>query len=117
MASVPYTMRMAAAMLVAALPFAAAASGVDMPAPARQRELVHLLRQDCGSCHGLTLKGGLGPPLTADALRSRPPEAMVATIVAGRSGTAMPPWRRFLSESEARWLVERMQAGDIDVSR
>ena len=33
------------------------------PAPARQQELVHLVRQDCGSCHGMRLAGGLGPAL------------------------------------------------------
>jgi cytochrome c55X len=87
------------------------------PPPNRQRELRHLLMQDCGSCHGLTLRGGLGPALTADMLITRPSESLVATIVHGRPGTAMPPWRRFLTESEARWLVQRMQAGDTDASR
>jgi hypothetical protein len=29
----------------------------------RQKELIHLVRQDCGSCHGMTLQGGLGPAL------------------------------------------------------
>ena len=28
------------------------------PARERRAELVDLVRQDCGSCHGLTLKGG-----------------------------------------------------------
>jgi cytochrome c55X len=27
----------------------------------RQRELIRMVRQDCGSCHGLQLTGGLGP--------------------------------------------------------
>jgi cytochrome c55X len=110
---------MAVALAAAVLPMLAAAgsASVDVPSPARQRELAHLLRQDCGSCHGLTLKGGLGPALTPEALRSRPPESLVATIVAGRPGTAMPPWARFLSESEARWLVDRMQSGETDVPR
>ena len=27
----------------------------------RSEELRNLLIQDCGSCHGITLKGGLGP--------------------------------------------------------
>src|SRR4030042_188664 len=34
----------------------------DVPA-ARQQALRHLLAQDCGSCHGLTLQGGPGPAL------------------------------------------------------
>ena len=38
------------------------------PAPARQKELVHMVRQGCGSCHGMRLTGGLGPPLQPAAL-------------------------------------------------
>ena len=82
------------------------------PDAARRSELLRLLRQDCGSCHGMRLTGGLGPPLTPQALRDKPAGGLAATIVAGRAGTAMPPWRPFVSESEAAWLVERLQQGD-----
>ncbi|MFN3984464.1 MAG: c-type cytochrome [Rhodocyclaceae bacterium] len=77
----------------------------------RAAELVHLVRQDCGSCHGLTLKGGLGPALTADALYDKPAEGLVATIVGGRPGTPMPPFRGLISEAEAEWIVEQLMAG------
>jgi|SRR6185503_8462129 cytochrome c55X len=90
-----------------------AAVAVAVPDAARQSELLRLLRQDCGSCHGLRLTGGLGPPLTPQALRDKPAGSLAATIVAGRAGTAMPPWRPFLSETEAAWLVERLQNGDV----
>lgn len=80
----------------------------------RQGQLLYLLKHDCGSCHGMTLKGGLGPPLLPDTLASKPPELLVSTILHGRSGTPMAPWGRFLSEQEARWLVERLQRGEID---
>ena len=78
------------------------------PSPSRQHELVRLVRQDCGSCHGMTLKGGLGPALTPEALAGKPEEGLVATIIGGRPGTPMPPWRQFLSEDEARWIVHRL---------
>lgn len=78
------------------------------PPPARQKELVHLVRQDCGSCHGMTLKGGLGPALLPETLRDKPADGLVATIVGGRPGTAMPPWRQFVSEDEARWIVDKL---------
>ena len=81
------------------------------PAADRQRELVTLVRQECGSCHGMTLKGGLGPPLTPDALRDKPADSLMLTIVNGRPGTAMPPWRPFVSEAEATWIVEQLQKG------
>ena len=84
------------------------------PPAARQHELLRLLHQDCGACHGLRLAGGLGPALTRDALRGKPDENLVATIVAGRRGTPMPPWQPFMTEAEARWLVARLKEGDTD---
>ncbi len=82
------------------------------PAPQRQRELLYLLKHDCGSCHGMTLKGGLGPALTPDVLANRPRAVMVQTILDGRPDTAMPPWRPELSRGEVEWLVERLYAGE-----
>jgi cytochrome c55X len=87
---------------------------VDAPAPPRQRELVRLLHRDCGACHGLRLTGGLGPPLTRGALRDKPDETLTATIMFGRAGTPMPPWRPFMTEAEAEWLVTRLKQGDAD---
>lgn len=81
------------------------------PAPARQVELLTLVRQDCGSCHGLRMEGGLGLPLSPLALREKPPEALKQTILHGRRDTAMPPWRPFLSEGEAGWIVEVLLKG------
>jgi len=112
----------AAAVAFAPLAGAAGSGGVSSapgtagtdPDAARQRELLVLLKQDCGSCHGMRLTGGLGPALTPEALRTKPAESLAATIVYGRTGTAMPPWRRFMSEAEAHWLVARMIDGATD---
>jgi hypothetical protein len=76
-------------------------SGLESPNAKRRAELVSLVRQDCGSCHGMTLKGGLGPALLPDVLKDKPAESLQATILQGRPGTAMPPWQRFLNEAEA----------------
>ena len=81
------------------------------PQPERARELVHIVRQDCGSCHGLTLKGGLGPALTAEALAEKPAEGLVATIIGGRPGTPMPPFATIVSEAEAQWIVDQLMSG------
>lgn len=81
------------------------------PDSARYRELTHLVRQDCGSCHGLTLAGGLGPALTPEALADRPAPSLVATIFSGRPGTPMPPFRGILTEGEAEWIVEQLLRG------
>lgn len=95
------------AMLVSAPAFA-----TDPPSPQRQRQLAHWLRDDCGACHGMTRQGGLGSPLTAATLADKPASGLVATLLDGRPGTAMPPWRPFLTEDEAVWLIERLQRGD-----
>jgi cytochrome c55X len=75
------------------------------PSPARQKELRNMLNHDCGACHGLTLKGGLGPALLPEALAGKPDDFLIATILEGRPGTAMPPWRPFMNRDEAAWLV------------
>lgn len=79
-----------------------------IPTPPRQAELLYMLEQDCGSCHGLRRAGGLGPPLTPEALAGKPPQYLEATISHGRPGTPMPPWRPFMTEAEVSWLVEQL---------
>jgi cytochrome c55X len=96
-----------------ALMLAAFPAGAEIPSQ-RQEQLRYLLWQDCGSCHGLRLTGGLGPPLTPSSLANTPTPALAATIRHGRPGTPMPPWSRFVSEEEARWLVDLMKRGDGD---
>ncbi len=78
------------------------------PDVARQKELVRLVRQDCGSCHGMTLQGGLGPALLPATLKDKPAEGLAATIYYGRPGTPMPPWKQFVSEAEANWIVDKL---------
>jgi cytochrome c55X len=90
---------------------AAADTGISLQ---RQTQLIHLLRQDCGSCHGMTLKGGLGSPLLPGNLIGKPDELLVDTILNGRPDTAMPPWRGELSPAEAVWLVEQLREGLTD---
>lgn len=83
----------------------AAPSLADEPSPERQTTLRNLLNHDCGACHGLTLKGGLGPSLLPEALAGKPDELLISTILEGRKGTAMPPWQPFMNRDEAAWLV------------
>ncbi|WP_094797274.1 c-type cytochrome [Bordetella genomosp. 7] len=81
------------------------------PGEQRQLQLEHLLRQDCGSCHGLRLTGGLGPALTPQALAGKPRELLVATITHGRPGTPMPNWDAVLSAQDIAWLADRLLQG------
>lgn len=86
-----------------------ASAAIAAPTPARQEQLRHMVEQDCGSCHGLTRKGGLGSPLLAENLIDIGDEALAATILDGRPGTPMPPWRGLLSEDDAVWIVHHLK--------
>lgn len=81
----------------------------------RQTELEYLLKQDCGSCHGMTLKGGLGPSLLSERLQVFSVEDLMAVILEGRPGTPMPPWKGILDEADARWLGAYLKAGSGEV--
>lgn len=104
--------RYALAPLVAIFAGGAAFAAAD-PGPKRQAELLYLLEQDCGSCHGLTLKGGLGPPLLPQDLAGKDADGLVDTILYGRPGTPMPPWHVEISREEATWLVQRLLKGNV----
>lgn len=99
-----------AGALVIGLGVSALASGGI--SPARQAELTHMVTQDCGSCHGLTMKGGLGSPITPADLEGRDPEGLAVIILDGIPGTAMPPWRPLLTQSEAIWIAEYLLRKD-----
>ena len=98
----PETVRITA---VLALSLFAAPAWADISGP-RAAELEHMVVQDCGSCHGLTFKGGLGSPLTRDALEHAEPEGLALIILDGVPDTAMPPWRPLLTDEEALWIAE-----------
>jgi cytochrome c55X len=94
-----------AILAVVALAIAAPAAAED------GKRLEHMVQQDCGSCHGLTMKGGLGRPLTQEALDGLDPQTIASIILDGVPGTAMPPWRPLLREDEALWIANYLKKG------
>ncbi len=92
-----------AAILVLAFPAHAEVT------PERAGKLEHIVIQDCGSCHGLTMKGGLGSALTPEALADAEPEGLAMIILDGVPGTAMPRWRPVLSEDDALWIADYLK--------
>ncbi len=82
----------------------------EAPDSQRQQELDYMLRHDCGSCHGMSLKGGLGPSLLPEVLNSRGHnvDSLSLIIRHGRPGTAMPPWGPILAEEDIRWISGRL---------
>lgn len=84
----------------------AASEGIG---PEAAKRLERLVVQDCGSCHGLTMKGGLGSPITPDLMQAYDRGDLSEVILDGIPGTAMPPWRPLLSEAEALWIADYLQ--------
>ena len=82
----------------------------------RQSELIYFLKHDCGSCHGMTLKGGLGPALLPEILSAKPTDFLVTTILEGRQNTAMPPWKSMLSYNDALWITEKLKSGQTGLT-
>ncbi|MFN3594413.1 MAG: c-type cytochrome [Thiobacillaceae bacterium] len=95
---------------VVGLAVALAATAGEGPRPDAQ-PLVRFVRQECGFCHGLRLNGGLGVPLTAETMRTRPIDYLETVISQGIPGTAMPGWAPYLTASQVRWIAERLREG------
>ncbi len=74
--------------------------------------LEQMVRQDCGSCHGLTFKGGLGSPLLPESLAAYSVEDLTTIILDGLPGTAMPPWRAIVTPDEATWMARYLKTGE-----
>ena len=100
------TLKISSSVLL--LLFLAFSTQAELPQQ-RKLELQHLLKHDCGSCHGMTLKGGLGPALLVENLEDKSDEFLLITIQQGRPGTPMPPWNTLLSEEDIRWLVQLLR--------
>ena len=79
--------------------------------------MVRMVRQDCGSCHGMRLTGGLGPAITPQALEGKPLLSMASTIYGGRPGTPMPGWSAMLTLEEAHWVAQQLAEGFPEESR
>lgn len=90
---------------------ASSATLADSPSERRQQELVYLLHQDCGSCHGMTLKGGLGPSLLPEDLAGKGDSYLRHVISKGVPDKAMPPWENILQPEEIDFLVTYLQRG------
>lgn len=97
--------------LFVALAVASQQAAAEPLTPQRQSELTRLVRQDCGSCHGMTLKGGLGKALLPETLAPLGADQIADVILEGMAGTPMPPWKGLMGRDEALWIAERLKEG------
>jgi len=104
------TWRLREAVAVVTMSFATPLAAQSPPDQAR---LARFVRQECGSCHGLTLRGGLGKALTAEALAGLDREELARIIQDGVPGTPMPPWRAVLGERDVRWIADALKKGTL----
>ncbi len=83
-----------------------AQSGQRRPDPAAET-----YRNVCAGCHGATLSGGRAPTLLDDTWRFGGDDASVTqSILDGRPGTEMPPFRSALSDAEVGSLVAYLRS-------
>ncbi|WP_421869442.1 c-type cytochrome [Motiliproteus sp.] len=83
------------------------------PSDSRQQSLAYMLKHDCGSCHGMTLKGGLGPSLLPELLQQKGHtiDSLSLIIRHGVPDTAMPPWGPILADEDIRWISDQLLKG------
>jgi len=96
--------------------FSDSSPGYAEVSPERKKELQHLLKHDCGSCHGMTLNGGLGPALLPQALKNKSDEFLFLTIQHGRPGTPMPPWQGLLTKQDTHWIIKLLRQAHLKES-
>lgn len=81
------------------------------PTAERQTEIRELVKNTCAGCHGVDLKGAMGPSLQPAALASKTDELLIETITNGRKGTMMSSWKSTFSADEIKWLVGSLKSG------
>jgi cytochrome c55X len=59
----------------------------------------------------MTLNGGLGKPLTPQALADLQADSIASIILDGVPGQPMPPWKGLLTSEEATWIATRLKEG------
>ena len=77
--------------------------------PLNTERLKHIIKHDCGSCHGMTLKGGLGPSILEEDLKKWSDEQLFTVIKWGRPKLVMPPWKDIFTDQEIQWIIKYLR--------
>ena len=111
--SLVYRHSRAAALILAGALGSAAWAAQPSPEIARARDLRALVLNDCGSCHGMTLRGGLGPALLPETLAPKGQAFVAEMIRVGNPANAMPAWGSLLSPSDITWIAQSLVEGRL----
>jgi len=79
----------------------------------RQSELLYFVEQNCPACHGIRMKGSIGPALSKADLQHLSVNAVTLTILYGLPDKGMPAWEAQLSETDAFWIAKLLKRGGI----
>lgn len=79
----------------------------------RRSELLYFVEQNCPACHGIRMRGSIGPALSKANLQHLSVNAVTLTILYGLPAKGMPAWEAQLSERDAYWIAELLKRGGI----
>ena len=79
----------------------------------RQSELLDFVEQNCPACHGIRMRGSIGPALSKANLQYLSVNAVTLTILYGLTDKGMPAWEAQLSERDAYWIAEFLKRRNI----
>jgi cytochrome c55X len=81
------------------------------PSAEKQAEIRTMLKNTCSACHGVDLKGAIGPALKPETLANKADEMLIDTIYNGRKGTMMSSWKAMMNKDDIAWLVGVLKSG------
>ncbi len=68
-----------------------------------------VFEKECQGCHGPNHEGGVGSDLRPKVISKKNAYVLAETILNGRSGTAMPPFKEKFSKGDADKMVDYLQ--------
>ncbi len=68
-----------------------------------------VFEKECQGCHGPNHEGGVGADLRPNKLKGKNAYMLAETILNGRPGTAMPPFKNTFSKADAQKMVDYLQ--------
>ncbi len=68
-----------------------------------------VFEKECQGCHGPNHEGGVGSDLRPKVISKKNAYVLAETILNGRSGTAMPPFKEKFSKADADKMVDWLQ--------